>query len=113
MKTGYVRLGNKRRAAPGKPGFGETAVDIDRRNPVLGNPYVLHDNRDVAARADVIERYRAKYEADIRCDGPMAAATGALTERARKGERPVLMCWCWPKPCHGNRIVAEINRRLT
>jgi hypothetical protein len=70
-------------------------------------------NRDVAARADVIERYRAKYEADIRCDGPMAAATGALTERARKGERLVLICWCWPKPCHGNRIVAEINRRLT
>ena len=43
MKTGYVRLGNKRRAAPGKPGSGETAVDIDRRNPVLGNPYVLHE----------------------------------------------------------------------
>jgi len=113
MKTGYVRLGNKRSAAPGKPGFGETAVDIDRRNPVLGNPYVLHDNRDAAARADVIERYRAKYEADIRCDGPMAAATATLAQRVRKGERLVLMCWCWPKPCHGNLIVAEINRRLT
>lgn len=113
MKTGYVRLGNKRRAAPGKPGFGETAVDIGPRNPALGNPYVLHDNRDVAARADVIERYRAKYEADIRCDGPMAAATATLTERARKGERLVLMCRCWPKPCHGNLIVAKINRRLT
>jgi hypothetical protein len=113
MKTGYVRLGNKRSAAPGKPGAGETAVDIDRRNPVLDNPYVLHENRDAAARADVIERYRAKYEADIRCDDPIAAATATLAERVRKGERLVLMCWCWPKPCHGNLIVAEINRRLT
>jgi hypothetical protein len=37
-KPGYVRLGNKRAGAPGKPDAGETAVDIDRRNPVLGKP---------------------------------------------------------------------------
>ena len=35
-KPGYVRLGNKRVGAPGKPGARETTVDIDRRNPVLG-----------------------------------------------------------------------------
>src|SRR5208282_3030929 len=40
---GSIRLGNKRTGAPGKPGPGEIAVDIDRRNRILGNPFVLHD----------------------------------------------------------------------
>jgi len=112
QKPGYVRLGNKRAGAPGKPRANETAVDIDRRNRVLGNPFVLHDHSDATARAEVIERYDSKYSADLRCDGPMAAATEALAERVRKGERLVLMCWCWPKPCHGKLIIDEINRRL-
>jgi hypothetical protein len=38
---GSIRLGNKRAGAPGKPGPGEIAVDIDRRNRILGNPFVL------------------------------------------------------------------------
>ena len=79
---------------------------------MLGNPFVLHDHRDTKARAEVLERYRAKYEADLRNDGPMAAATEALADRIRDGERLVLICWCSPKPCHGDLIIAEINRRL-
>src|SRR5208282_4917249 len=75
---GSIRLGNKRAGAPGKPGPGEIAVDIDRKNRVLGNPFVLHNPSDAAARNDVIERFRAKYEADLKCDGPMSAATEAL-----------------------------------
>jgi uncharacterized protein DUF4326 len=98
--------------APGKPGPGEIAVDIDRKNRILGNPFVLHRPNDSAARNDVIERFRAKYEADLKCDGPMSAATEALAERVRKGERLVCMCWCWPKPCHGNIIIDAIKRRL-
>ena len=97
---GSIRLGNKRAGAPGKPGPGEIAVDIDRKNRVLGNPFVLHNPSDAAARNDVIERFRAKYEADLKCDGPMSAATEALAERVRKGERLVCMCWCWPKRCY-------------
>ena len=71
-----------------------------------------HDPTDAAARNDVIERFRAKYEADLKCDGPMSAATEALTERVRKGERLVCMCWCWPKRRHGAIIIDEIKRRL-
>ena len=102
----------ERAGAPGKPGPGEIAVDIDRRNRILGNPFVLHDPTDAAARNDVIERFRAKYEADLKCDGPMSPATEALTERVRKGERLVCMCWCWPKRRHGAIIIDEIKRRL-
>jgi hypothetical protein len=40
----------------------------------------------------------------------MSAATEAIAERVRKGERLVCMSWCWP--CHGNVIIDEIKRRL-
>ena len=40
---GSIRLGNKRAGAPGKPGPGEVALDIDRKNRILGNPFVLHN----------------------------------------------------------------------
>jgi hypothetical protein len=36
--NGYIRLGNKRAGAPGKPKPGEIAVDIDRKNRLFGNP---------------------------------------------------------------------------
>jgi Domain of unknown function (DUF4326) len=80
--------------------------------PCSRQSVLLRDLRDATARAEVVELYRAKFEDDLRAGGPMAAATAALAERIRKGERLVLMCWCWPKPCHGNLIIAEINRRL-
>jgi hypothetical protein len=112
FSNGYIRLGNKRAGATGKPKPGETAVDIDRKNRILGNPFVLRDPNDKAARADVIECFRAKYRADLACDGPMAAATQTLTERVKAGERIVALCWFWPKPCHGTLIINEIKRRL-
>ena len=60
-KPGYVRLGNKRAGAPGKPDAGETAIDIDRRNPVLGNPFVCTTIVTIKRAMAVIEHYRAKY----------------------------------------------------
>lgn len=110
--NGYIRLGNKRAGAPGKPKPGEIAIDIDRKNRILRYPFILRDATDKAARADVIERFRAKYHADLACDGPTAGATQALAERVKTGERIVCMCWCWPKPCHGNLIIDEIKRQL-
>jgi Domain of unknown function (DUF4326) len=112
LSDGYIRLGNKRAGAAGKPKPGEIAVDVDRKNRILGNPFILRDPNDKAARADVIERFRTKYHADLACDGPMAAATQGLAERVKTGERIVCMCWCWPKPCHGNLIIDEIKQRL-
>jgi len=46
----------------------------------------------------------------LKCDHP-GAATEALADRVRKGERLVCMCWCWPKRCHG-AIIDEIKRRI-
>lgn len=109
---GYIRLGNKRAGAAAKPRRGETIIDIDRTNPVLGNPYILKDHRDDVRRAQVIALYKAKYESDIARHGPMAIATEQLAEKVRRGEHLILNCWCHPRPCHGNLIKAEIERLL-
>jgi hypothetical protein len=106
--TGYVRLGNKRAGAPGKPKPGEAEVGVDRRNRVLAIPSCSTTPK----RATVNERFRTRYQADLEGDGPMAAATEAIAQGVRNGERIVCMCRCWPKPCHGNVIVDEIRRRL-
>lgn len=114
---GSVRLGNKRKGAAAKPRPGEIAIDIDRCNPVLGNPFILRDHTDDVRRAEVIRRYAAKYEADIARHGPMAIATEELAERVRSGEKLVLMCWChgapFNYPCHGDLVKARIGNLLT
>ncbi|TRL28969.1 DUF4326 domain-containing protein [Methylosinus sporium] len=114
--SGSVRLGNKRKGAAAKPRPGESVVDIDRCNPILGNPFILQNHRDDARRAEVIALYKKKFDADLARGGPMAAATEKLAERVRAGERLILMCWCHgaplDKPCHGDLIKAQIERRL-
>ncbi|TRL28512.1 DUF4326 domain-containing protein [Methylosinus sporium] len=114
--SGSVRLGNKRKGAAAKPRPGESVVDIDRCNPILGNPFILQNHRDDARRAEVIALYKKKYDADLARSGPMAAATEQLAERVRAGERLILMCWCrgapLDKPCHGDLITAQIERIL-
>jgi hypothetical protein len=114
--SGSVRLGNKRKGAAAKPRPGETVVDIDRANPILGNPFILQDHRDDVRRAEVIALYKKKYEADIARGGPMSAATEKLAERVRAGEHLILMCWChgapYGKPCHGDLIKDRIEKLL-
>ena len=92
--TSRVRLGNKRAGAAAKPEPGEIVIDIDRANPILGNPYVLKNHRDDVRRAEVIRLYGEKYERDIEAHGPMAVATEELAEMVRSGKRLILMCWC-------------------
>ncbi len=111
-----VRLGNKRAGAKAKPQHGETVIDIDRANPILGNPYVLKDHRDNIRRAEVIRLYDLKYQQDLATRGPMTIATEQLADRVRNGEKLILMCWCagapFNKPCHGDLIIKQIAQRL-
>jgi hypothetical protein len=43
-QPGSIRLGNKRVGAPGKPGAGEIAVDIDRKSRCPVTRFVLYDH---------------------------------------------------------------------
>jgi hypothetical protein len=113
--NGYVRLGNKRAGAPGKPKPGEIAIDIDRQNRVLGNPFILGDANDKAARADVIERFAVKYRADLACDGPMAASNPS-SRRAREDRRThrvhvLVLAQAMPRHSHHRRDQATARIR--
>lgn len=63
----------------------------------LGNPFTLNDPKDEAARALVIENYRAWF--NERLSDP--EFLDALEEvRGRD-----LGCWCAPRACHGDVVL--------
>lgn len=70
------------------------AVRIDRRSK-WGNPYPMRNEAD---RAAVCDRY-----ADHLATRPdLLAQIGELRGR-------VLLCWCHPKPCHGDHLAELAN----
>lgn len=69
-------------------------VLIDRTTR-WGNPFVRPRDGD---RVQVI----AKYEQHLSCELGLRAH---LTELKGK----VLLCWCYPKPCHGDVLAQEVN----
>lgn len=94
----------------------ETIIDVDRSNPILGNPHVLRNHRDMQERLRVI----AAYERDLDCDlaerGPKTQEIEKIAHRLRRGEKIALRCWCAEppsrpqRPCHGDRIRLEVLR---
>ena len=67
----------------------------------LGNPFTLKDPKDGAARALVIEKYRAWF--NERLSDP--EFLDALEEvRGRD-----LGCWCAPRACHGDVVLAWLE----
>lgn len=102
---GSIRIVSKRKG--GTPAeHAESILDVDRSNPVLGNPHVLRDHKDTEERARVIAAFARDFDADVAADGKMLRAAEELAQRVCNGERIALRCWCAPLPCH-----AEIIRK--
>lgn len=116
MKFGKVEIGNKRKGgAVFPPDY--LRVDVDRKNKILGNPYILHNYLDDRERAEVIGKYQLDYEADWAVDGPMKEETLKIARLVYKGQSVVLDCWCAGKPtykpCHAELIKEKIEQILT
>ena len=79
-------LFNRRLGAP------RSAIDIDRGTP-YGNPFIAGEH---GTRAEVIERYKCEIVPDLDLE-PLIGKD--------------LVCWCWPKPCHGDVLLEEIKKR--
>lgn len=77
---------NKRKWAP------HSAVYVGRPSP-WGNPFLPgeHGTR---------EQCIAKFKAEVLPDLDLEDLIGRD-----------LSCWCWPKPCHADAILEEIERR--
>ena len=102
MAEGSIRVVSKR-AGGTKAEPGETVIDIDRTNPVMGNPFLMDESSD-ASRASVIELFIEMYKDDIRLRGKMYDWTMDVARRVKGGERIAIQCWCKPKDCHGDPI---------
>ena len=101
---------SKRKFARPVP-LGYTRVDVDRKNPHLGNPFVLENANDSVARAKVIADFEAWFPKEMQ-KPQVANAIDQLAVRVAAGEKLALMCWCDPKPCHGHFLQRLINDRV-
>ncbi len=77
---------NIENTAPGEPGW-------------LGNPYALSDGYD---REESIEKYRTVFKRRLRESEEFREAVENLRGKT-------LACWCKPKPCHGDVILAYLR----
>ena len=102
---------SKRKFARPVP-FGYTKVDIDRKNPQLGNPFVLEDANDDAARAKVIADFEVWFPTMKMQEPAVVKAIEQLAIRVASGEKLAFMCWCDPKPCHGHFLQRLVNDRV-
>jgi O-acetyl-ADP-ribose deacetylase (regulator of RNase III) len=88
-----------RRSIPGRVAY------VGRPGP-LGNPYRLVDPRDPAARRDCLRRYRRYLYQRATDDGGFRAELEAVRGLD-------LGCYCAPRPCHADVILAWLLHHPT
>tara|TARA_Y100001963_G_scaffold112431_1_gene155648 strand:- start:7394 stop:7729 length:336 start_codon:yes stop_codon:yes gene_type:complete len=80
---------------------GYTQILIDRETP-FGNRCFGVD------RADSIKQHREFVENQIKLKTQFYKRLKKLAKRIHKGEKIALVCWCSPKPCHGDNLKQAI-----
>lgn len=77
-------------------------IDRDTR---FGNPFRLKEDGGDYTREESVARYETWFKNKIQSDDDFCAAVEEL-----RGE--TLGCWCKPKPCHGDVILAYLRGNL-
>ena len=104
-----IRLVNKHFRGWHRPG--EVAIDICRPT-VLGNSHYLHDPNNLVERKAVIDAYRADLDNDFKFKGSMHKAVMGIVAKLEEGNDVALLCWCHPKPCHGDVIIEKVKQLM-
>ena len=76
------------------------------RPSTLGNPYALKNESD---RLIVIEQYRRWLWQQIQIKSKVYQELLTIATRIKSGTKIRLICFCSPKPCHGDIVVKSIN----
>lgn len=79
---------------------GYTQVRVDRAS-ILGNPFPMKKENQ---RGSVIAYFRQYLEQSRLSRAKEWREIERLAQRVADGEKLALMCWCSPKPCHGDII---------
>lgn len=90
---------------------GDKGVYIGRPNPrygesPLGNPYTIGKD---GTRSEVVAKYRSWLWDRIEEKGAVYQELVKLLTQAQLGEELTLVCWCAPKGCHGDVVMAAIE----
>ena len=99
-----IRIANKH--YPIKLNPNEIAIYVGRPS-VLGNPFKIGKD---GTREEVILKYK-HYLCDCirKKNNPVYNELKRLKELHDKGKDLVLVCWCYPKPCHAEIIKRAIE----
>ena len=87
-------------AAPIPEGYTEILID---RTTVYGN----NEHRDTRNRS--IAAHRTYVNKKMKRSGYLRKQLRLLAERIHKGEKIALVCWCKPKPCHGDNYKTVLD----
>lgn len=85
-------------------------IDIDRTNPLLGNPFPMKNKDDDEERTRVIQQFEEHFNRQMSIDGLVRKLIMDLVQTYVSGKPIGLRCWCHPKPCHGDVIKNTIER---
>lgn len=92
---------------------GETLIYIGRgRVPAgmeganLGNPFKVGEGY---AQGEAARAYLDYLRGECRKQSQVYRKIRELAKRLADGEHLVLVCWCSPKPCHGEHILAAVR----
>lgn len=91
-----ISVAHHKRHCPG------STFDIARPS-ILGNPFRMRHEEE---RAEVIEKYKRWLWEKIRTENAdVMRALMEIIALERENGHVELLCWCSPKPCHGDIIV--------
>ena len=90
---------------------------IARPSP-LSNPFTYNGVRTSLAtlsfktRDEAIEAYKKYFDKMYGSDEEFTKAFDEIYEHYKNGEDVYLQCFCKPKPCHGDYIAEQLQRKL-
>ena len=82
-------------------------VWVDRKSP-LGNPYPMSDKNDDQERTEVIAKYRKWLWKKMQTNSKQLNELRRLLQLEATHGKVYLLCWCKPKPCHGDVLVKAL-----
>jgi len=83
-------------------------IDISRKSKHLGNPFVMKSEKD---RDQVCDQFEEYFENDLRHRAPVISILSDIKRRSDQGRRIALVCWCWPKRCHGLTYLKALDSK--
>lgn len=90
---------------------------IDRTTP-LGNPFTHNGVRSNLAklsfktREEALEAYEKYFKQSYGVNKELTEYFDEIYDAFKKGNDVYLVCHCKPKPCHGDFIERELNKKL-